>query len=112
MAFGGSGREVRQSENLLRLNYYLGAQDKEIITEWSPRQYQIKCYELKQFLIEDGMNRYLGDGWNIHDLPQNHSYVKKFEELQGYKTEEELIAEDDGIADKNLQETYEKMFKK
>lgn len=77
----------------------------------SPRQYQIKCFELKNFLIEESLRDYMAKGGRVEDLPMGSSLLRKYEELQGYESPEELMAKDDGTLDKINEQIMDGMKK-
>jgi hypothetical protein len=66
---------------------------------------------LKNFLIEESLRDYINKGGRMEDLPMGSTLLRKYEELQGYESPEELMRQDDGTLDRINQEIMNGMKK-
>ena len=54
--------------------------------------------------MEESLKDFIQRGGRVEDLPMNGALMKKYDELMGYESPEELKKKDDGYTDKIMEQ--------
>ena len=82
-----AGRESRPGELQIYLNKYLGFSDLTVLS-MTPRQIQIKQFELEQLLLLDNVKEFIKNNGKIEDLMADNPLYIKWCELKGINLED------------------------
>ena len=54
----------------------------------SPRQTQIKLYELDELILQERVEKFIENGGDVNELPANSELARKYDEMRGIEWED------------------------